>query len=259
MPERSEAIEIDLKRLFLVLLNKAWIILLVGILCAGLLLSYTYFFVTPQYSANIKLYVNNTYGTNAPGYSASQLQAAQSLANTYMVILRSRTVLNEVAETTGLPYTNKQLENMISSSAVEDTEVFQVKVVCENYLHAAEIANAIADILPARIAATVDGSSVRVVDYAIPSAARVSPSYTKTAVLGALAGMVLSAALFVILELTNDAIFTEDYLARTYSDIPLLAVVPDAQPVKSAKYKYYRSSYYRSYSRYSSKKGDQEQ
>lgn len=259
MPEKNEAIEIDLRRLFLVLLNKVWVILLVGIVCAALLLSYTYFFVVPQYSASIKLYVNNTYGANAPGYSASQLQAAQSLANTYMVILRSRTVLTEVAEATGLPYTHKQLDNMISSSSVDDTEVFQVSVVCADHLHAAQIANAIAEILPSRIAATVDGSSVRVVDYAVPSEARVSPSYTKTAILGALIGMLLSAALFVVLELFNDAIFTEDYLARTFADVPLLAVVPDAQPIKSAKYKYYRNSYYRTYGRYSSKKGESEQ
>lgn len=259
MHEKHDVIEIDLKRLFLVLLNKAWIILLVGVLCAALLLSYTYFFVTPQYAANIKLYVNNTYGTNTSGFSASQLQAAQSLANTYMVILRSRTVLNEVAEVTGLSYTSEQLDSMISTSAVEDTEVFQVSVACEDHLHAAQIANAIADILPARIAATVDGSSVRVVDYAVASESRISPSYTKTAVLGALIGMLLSAGLFIVLEIFNDGVFTEDYLARTYADVPLLAVVPDAQPVKSARYKYYRNSYYRSYSRYSSKKGEPKQ
>lgn len=255
MQENRDSIEIDLKRLVQVLLNKAWIIVLVGILCAALLLSYTYFFVTPQYSANIKLYVNNTYGSNNPGFSASQLQAAQSLANTYMVILRSRSVLNEVAQTTGLPYTHKELEKMISTASVEDTEVFQVSVVCENNVHAAAIANAVADILPSKIAATVDGSSVRVVDYAVPSESRTSPSYTKTAVLGMLVGMLLSAALFVVLELCNDSIFTEDYLARAYSDIPLLAVVPDAQPVKSARYKYYRSSYYRANQR----KGGKEQ
>lgn len=254
MQENREGIEIDLKRLVLVLLNKVWVIVLVGILCAALLLSYTFFFVTPQYSANIKLYVNNTYGSNNPGFSASQLQAAQSLANTYMVILRSRSVLNEVAEVTGLPYTQKQLEDMISTASVEDTEVFQVSVVCGDSVHAAAIANAIAEILPSKISATVDGSSVRVIDYAVPSDSKVSPNNTKTAIFGMLIGMLLSAGLFVILELCNDAIFTEDYLTRVYSDIPLLAVVPDSQPVKSAKYKYYQRSY-RSYQ----KKGGKDQ
>jgi capsular polysaccharide biosynthesis protein len=234
MPEKSEAIEIDLKRLFLVLINKAWIILLVGILCAGLLLSYTYFFVTPQYSANIKLYVNNTYGANSPGFSASQLQAAQSLADTYMVFLLSRTVLNEVAETTGLPYTNKELENMISSSAVEDTEVFQVKVVCENYLHAAEIANAIADILPARIAATVDGSSVRVVDYAVPSDARVSPSYTKTAILGALLGFAVAVAIILLRQFTDNTIHDKHDLQQCI-DVPVLGEIPSFELANNSK------------------------
>lgn len=252
MPENKEIIEIDLKRLLLVLWNKAWIILLVGILCAALLFSYTFFFVSPQYSASVQLFVNNTYGANSPGYSASQIDAAQSLANTYMVLLNSRSVLNEVAEKTGLPYDYNDLKNMISAASVNETEVFEVTVVCKNYLHAAQIANAVADVLPAKIVATVDGSSVRVIDYAVPSDARVSPNYTKTVILGLLIGMLLCAVLFAVLEFMNDAIFSEDYLAKTYSDIPLLAVVPDSQPIKSAKYKYYKNSYYRNYQ----KKGD---
>ncbi len=252
MPENKEIIEIDLKRLLLVLWNKSWIILLVGILCAALLFGYTFFFVSPQYSASVQLFVNNTYGANSPGYSASQIDAAQSLANTYMVLLNSRSVLNEVAEKTGLPYGYNQLKGMISAASVNETEVFEVTVVCQNYLHAAQIANAVAEVLPAKIVATVDGSSVRVIDYAIPSDARVSPNYTKTVLLGLLIGMLLCAALFAVLEFMNDSIFSEDYLTKTYSDIPLLAVVPDSQPIKSAKYKYYKSSYYR----YSQRKGD---
>ena len=123
MKENKEIIEIDIKRIARSLLNRLWIIILAGVVCAAMLFSYAYFFVTPQYSASIKIYVNNTYGNNSPGFSSSQLSAAQSLAKTYMVILKSRTVLQEVAEVTELPYTYKQKEGMIASTTVYDTEV----------------------------------------------------------------------------------------------------------------------------------------
>ncbi len=244
MKENKEVIEIDIKRIMRAIVHRAWVIVLVGVICAAMLLSYAYFFVTPQYSASIKVYVNNTYGTSAPGFSSSQISAAQSLARTYMVILKSRTVMNEVAEITGLPYTYNQLVGMTLSSAVGETEVFETVVTCPNYKHAAQIANAIAQVLPDKIAAVVEGSSVRVVDYAVENSKRVSPSYQKYAMIGMAIGMLLTAAVVVVLDLLDNSINSEEYLEETYGDVPLLAVIPDAENPKA--YGYYRG-YYRGY------------
>lgn len=244
MNENKEIIEIDLKRMALSLWRRAWIIVLVGVICAAMLFSYAYFFVTPQYSASIKIYVNNTYGTNSPGFSSSQLSAAQSLARTYMVILKSRTVLQEVSELTELPYSYKQLEGMVVSTTVHETEVFETTVTCANYKHAAKIANAIAQVLPDKIAAVVEGSSVRVVDYAVENSARVSPSYQNYAIIGMAAGVLLSAVVVIVLDLLDNSIHSEEYLEETYKDMPLLAVIPDAENPKA--YGYYKG-YYRGY------------
>lgn len=247
MTDKEEVVEIDLKRIVWSILNRAWIIVLVGILCAAILFSYAYFFMTPQYSASIKLYVNNTYGTNTPGFSSSQLSAAQSLARTYMVILKSRTVLNEVAEITELPYTYEQLKSMVYSSTVSETEVFETVVTCANYKHAAQIANAIAEVLPDQIAAVVDGSSVRVVDYAVENSSRVSPSYRKYAFIGFTVGFFITAALVIILDLLDNSINSEEYLSQVYGDLPLLAVIPDAEsPKTTGYYKGYYKGYYES-------------
>lgn len=247
MNERRENIEIDLKQLVLALWHRAGIILLVGVLAAALAFGYAYFLVTPMYAASTQLYVNNTYGENSPGFSSSQITAAQDLAGTYMVILESREVLGEVQKQTGLDYTIKQLKGMVSAAAVNETEVFEVSVVCADYKHAAQIANAIADILPAKIAQIVDGSSVRVVDYAVESNVRVSPSYSRYAMLGFLVGSVLMAAVFIALEVLDTTITSEEYLAQHYEDLPLLAVIPDAESSNgygyTKSYGYYKGNY----------------
>lgn len=248
MTDKNEVIEVDLKRIFLTVWSRAWIITIVGVLCAAMFLGYAYFFVTPQYSASIKLYVNNTYGTNTPGISSSQLSAAQSLARTYMVILKSRTVLNEVAQITGLPYTYEQLRSMVLSTTVSETEVFETTVTCPDYKEAAQIANAIAQVLPDQIAAVVDGSSVRVVDYAVESDARVSPNYRNYAIIGFSVGFFATAALIIILDLLDNSINSEEYLAEVYSDLPLLAVIPDAEnPKTNGYYKGHYKGYYKGY------------
>ena len=247
--EKSQNIEIDLKHLAGVVLRRAWIVVLVGVLFAGMVFSYAYFFVTPTYSSSAKLYVNNTYEKSSGVYSPSQLVAAQYLAETYMVIMESRSVLEQVQQRSGLNYSQGQLKSMISAAAVKETEVFQVTVTCTNYEHAAIIATAITEVLPDAISAVVDGSSVRVVEHAIENPNPVGPNYQRYVVMGGLVGILLTIAIIVILEMTNTSIDSEEYLSRVYGDVPLLAVIPDGSG-KSSGYKNY-SGYYAS-----AKRGD---
>lgn len=242
MNQTRENLEIDLKRMFIVLWSNLWIILLVGALLAAMAFGYAYFMIAPTYSATTQLYVNNNY-PDSPGYSSSQLAAAQTLADTYMVIMRSRPVLDEVAKKTNLGYTYSQLRGMISASSVNETEVFQVTVTCNYYQHATLIANAIADVLPEKLPAVVEVASVRVVEYAVENPRPVGPSYTKYAMMGAVAGCLLTALLVVIAELMDTSINSEEYLSHVYKEYPLLAVVPGAESTKSG-YKGYYKGYY---------------
>lgn len=242
MENKERVLEIDLRRLLQVLWSRVWIILLVGVLFAAVAFSYAWFFITPTYSASAQLYVNNNY-VDSPGFSSSQIAAAQDLAATYMVILESRNVLQDVAEQTGLGYSYGQLKSMVAAEAVNETEVFQVTVVCANYRHAAVIANAIADVLPDKIAAVVEGSSVRVVDRAVENPNPVGPSYERYAMMGVALGVVLSAVVIILADLMDTTINSEEYLAQVYEKIPLLAVVPGGESAKGGYYKgYYESA-----------------
>ena len=242
MKEARENFEIDLKRMVVVLWSNLWIILLVAALVAMLAFGYAWFMITPTYSASAQLYVNNNY-PDSPGYSSSQLVAAQDLADTYMIIMRSRNVLNAVSEETGLGSSYSQLRGMIRASSVNDTEVFQVTVVCTNYQHATIIANAIADILPVKLPEVVDVASVRVVDYAVENPNPVGPSYAKYALVGGLAGALITALVLIITELLDTSINSEEYLTHVYKEYPLLAVVPGAQSTKTGYKGYYRGYY----------------
>ena len=56
---------------------------------------------------------------------------------------------------------------------------------------------------------------------------RTSPSCTLNAVIGALVGFVLAAAVVILHYMLDDKISEDEYLTQTYPNIPLLAVVPD--------------------------------
>lgn len=241
MSEKSETVEIDLQQLFRQLMRYAWAIVLATVLMAGMFFAYAKCFVTPMYASSIQLYVNNDYGKDTEGFDSSQLTAAAYLAETYMVILYGKPVMNAVLEYTALPYTVEQLRGMVTTDTVNETEIFEVTVTCPNSQEAAALANAFAQILPEKIAEIVDGSSVRLVDYAEASDVVVSPSYIKYIVIGAALGAVLSAAVVLLKEFLDDSINSEEYLTANYGDLPLLAVVPDVNQEKN--YKYYRGYY----------------
>lgn len=242
--EKRDIIDIDIKRLLLIIWQRLWLIVLIGLVLGSLALSYAWFFVTPTYESSTKIYVNNQM-KDTNGFSSSQISAAQELAYTYMVILESRSVLDEVAEKTQLGYSYGQLQSMVKASTVNSTEVFEVVVKCTDYKHAAIIANAIADVLPDKIAAVVEGSSVRVVDYAVENPNQVSPNYTNYAMIGFLTGAVLCTLILVLLDILDTTINSEEYLARVYYEVPLLAVIPSVNENKKkySKYRAYKGTY----------------
>ena len=249
MKNKDEEDAIDLLALCKALWQKALVIILVGLILAAAVFGYTFMFVSPTYKATASMYVNNSsfsFGSTSFSISSSELTASNSLVNTYIYILKSRTTLEDVIAQAKLPYDFETLSDMIETEAVANTAAFNVTVKSESPTEAELIANTIAKVLPGRISEIVDGSSVRIVDYAIVPAHRAGPSYTRNAVIGFLLGAFLSAGIvtirFLIDEKNDVVIHSSDELHQLYPDIPILALIPDMR--LSEKKGYYYSSYY---------------
>jgi len=247
----KEEIEIDLLHIAKLLWKKAWIIAISIILAGAALFSYSVFFITPQYKATAKMYVNNSsisLGSTSVSISSGQLTAARSLLDTYIVILKTRTTFERVIEKSGINRTYGELMNMVSAEAVNETDVFSITATSDDPAEAELIVDTIVEILPERISDIVDGSSVRIVDHAILPTARSSPNYTRNAVLGMILGFLFSAAIIIIVDLMDSSVRDEEYLTQRY-DIPLLAVIPDSYSSRKSSYKKYYGKYY-NYNRY---------
>lgn len=225
-------IEVNFGDVFRHLLKRSWIIAIATVLIGALSASFAYFFITPKYKASAMLYVNNNAvasgGMQNAGksFDISDLNAAKSLVNTYLVILNSRNVLNNVISDADLDYSYKELLSMISAAPVNSTEVFEVVVTSDNPDEAEKIANSICKVLPGKIANIVESSSVRIVDYAVVPESKSSPNVVLYAIVGMVIGFFVSCIIIAIRKLLDKSIQSEDYLVNNYN-FPVLAVVPD--------------------------------
>lgn len=238
MKKTDEFIEIDIIRLFKIVLKKVWAVILAAVIFGASTFGFTYFFIDPTYEARTLLYVNNSsfsVGSTSFNISTSTLSAAQELVNTYIVILKARTSLNEIIEYADLNRDYLELQDMISAAPVNSTEIFEVVVTSTVPAESEKIANAIATLLPKRIAEIVDGSSVRVVDYAIVPTSRSGPSYAKNTFIGIIIGIIISVAIIILRELFDVFVREEQYITQTYS-YPILAAIPNMRNSKSGGY-----------------------
>lgn len=221
----KENLEFDIGEVFRILWKRIWIIGLCALLCGGSALLYTKNFVTPLYRAEVTMYVNNN-SSNTDTVSSSNLAVALQLVKTYVNIIQSNTVLEKVVTDTGVNLTPAQIRGMLTAGSVNDTEMFAVRITSPNPQMSADIANSIANIAPAEISKIIEGSSAKVIDYAKVPTARISPSYTLSAVIGTMAGALLSAIAFVVAHFLDTRIKSEEDLEKICS-IPVLGSIPD--------------------------------
>ena len=237
----KEYYTIDLKHIFKSIWKRAWLVVLSGLVAAGIGFSAASFLITPKYSSSVMLYVNNSsfsLGNTSFSISSSEITAAQSLVKTYAEILNNRTTLTRVIEKSGVDYSYSELSQMVKATTANDTEIMRVTVTTTDPYVATKIANCIAEVLPMRISEIIDGASMEVVDYAVPNLDKVEPSITTYTAVGLILGVLASVIILAIIAMLDDTIHDEDYVLNTY-DYPILAKIPDLVNSGGKQYRYY--------------------
>ncbi len=244
--EDEKLINIDGRRILASLWSKKVVVIIVSVLCAAVMFVFTNFLVTPQYKADVLIYVNNnsvSLGGTSITFAQGQLTAARQLLDTYLVILKSRSTLDSVIDKADLPYTRAQLNEMITASAVDETEVFRVVVTSKDPDEAQVIANTIADVLPSILTKTIKGSSVEVIDLAVKPESKAFPNVTNFTAVGFVLGFLISCAYIVLKELFNDKIRDENTLSQMFTNVPILANIPHRHYGNHGDYSKYAYSY----------------
>jgi len=217
--------ELDLRKLIVILLEKWWIIVLSVILCSSVTFGIFRFMVDPVYTASTTLYVFNSEDRTSGSLTSSDLTVARSMVTTYVVLLKSDSVLSEVARQTNLGYTDAQIKDMISASSENNTEVIKVMVENTNPEHAQEIANTLLTVGTEKIVKVMKAGSVEVIDEAKLPTKPSSPNLLLNTVIGALLGLMISVMGILLVEMFDTTIKSEEDIKEMFN-IPIVGVIP---------------------------------
>ena len=227
--------EIDLFTIWSVFRSKFVLILLSAILLGAMAWAGTTFLIAPKYTASTTMYVysnSNRTSSDSVAITASELSASQKLVDTYIVVLKSNVVLDQIIQNLKLNYTADELRKMISASSVNSTEMLSISVTTKSAQLSQNIANEIARVCPSEIIRVVKAGGVEVVDYAQQPDEPSSPNLERNVAIGLLFGFIISFGSFLLKELFNTKIRCEEDISNLF-EIPVLGSIPQLPAVQS--------------------------
>jgi len=139
---QNDVIEIDLLKLIKALFKKAWLIVLVAVIAAGAVFGCVKMLHVPSYSAMATLYIKGSEQDTA--YTSSN---ATTRTKTFVALLGTQTVLEEICDTAGFKLDAKALPERIKADALNASEMFAVTATGSSRKEAALLANATAEAL----------------------------------------------------------------------------------------------------------------
>ena len=225
-PLSDDTTEIDLVDLFYYYLSK-WPYILMGLLVGAVIAGcYTFFMITPKYTATSKLYMVSS--SNDSVVDLTDLNIGTSLSSDYAELLKVRPILEGIIEEEHLDYTYEELSDMINLTAVGDTRILVAEVESTSPKEAMTIANALADKAESEIPRLMSTSKPNIAEYAIQPDKKSSPSLMKNTLIGALLGMLILLAIFTVPYLMNDTINSSDDVEKLFGALPL-TVIPEGK------------------------------
>lgn len=230
-------IEVDLRGLFAAVLNRLIVIILVGILVAGIAFTYTQYFVDQQYVAKTKVYILNKQDQNQQYLTTQDLAMASYLAKDYENLLTTEPVLEEVKKELNLDQTTARLATMISVELEEDTRIMDISVTSTDPKLAKNIADKVREVANERLKEIMDGlEPVRSVDEAKLPTSPSYPSVEKNTMIGFVLGFGISILVVIIMFILDDTIKTPDDIEKRLG-VSVLASIP-LKSSGSSKYGY---------------------
>lgn len=221
--DQEEVMEIDLKEVFFELLSHIKAIIasavIVGAICFGI----SYFLITPQYESKASMYV---LSKSTSITSLADVQMGTSLTNDYLVVVKSRPVLEQVItqlDIKGMTYS--QLLGKITVNNPTSSRILEVTVKDPDPRQAKLLADTVAEVSAAFIAEKMDQDPPNIIQRGYTDGSPVSPNIKKNTLIGLVAGAVLAMIVVFLAFMFDDSVITPEDVEKKLG-LNVLGTIP---------------------------------
>lgn len=223
MRQDNDEVEIDLMELFMVLLEKIWIIGAAAIICGLVMLVYSKFFIAPTYESTTRIIVLNTNDSDT--INISDLQLGSQLMGDYKQLITSRYVIETIIEEFDLDEEYEGFVKRVEVSNEANTRIIEITLTDTDPLMAKEMVDELRDVAAARIKEVMAIEAVNLVDEGNVPTKKAAPSVKKYTLIGILAGGFLSVAVILVIYLLDDTIKNAEDVEK-YLHLSTLGLIP---------------------------------
>ncbi|MFE4114878.1 YveK family protein [Priestia sp. YIM B13448] len=207
-------------------LKKRWLLILLFTLGAGLISAgISYYVLTPAYQASTQILVNQKK-TDDQALNITQVQTNVELINTYSVIIKSPTILEEVIKELDLKSSVKELNQKITVNSQANSQVLSLTVEDTNADNATKIANTLSDTFQKEIKSIMNVDNVTVLSKATlkENSNPVKPNISRNIVFALAIGLMLGIGLSFLREYMDNTIKDERDVEKIL-ELPVLTSI----------------------------------
>lgn len=225
---------------YLRLLRKKWyIVVIVTAICAALGSIYSLYFVEPVYESSIPVIIGSVQqqksgsAQNSNTQSYNDIMMYQKLVKTYCEFVKTRIVVEDAINNSGIKTTYEDAIDMISAVAQNDTEFLKISVKSPNKFEAALLANALAKSLKEISADVKNIDNVQLVDEASVPTSPINKSPLIYIMISFAMGIVLSVGLIILLDILDNTVKDSEGIEKQMN-VSVIGSIPFAKIKKEA-------------------------
>lgn len=227
--------QISLREIVKILKNNSVLISLVTLFTIALAGVISFYVMSPVYQTSTQILVNQEQ-TDASQFSNQNIEMDLQLINTYSDIIKSSVILEQVIEELGLDLSVTELNEKITLSTNDNSQVVDIAVRDGNPITAVEIANATANIFETEIQELMNVNNVSILSPAVLSEnpTPVAPNPFINMAVAAAAGLLLGVGI-AFLRAYMDTTVKDEQDIEDILGIPVIGVVSPIREKDKAK------------------------
>lgn len=216
---------ISLKELFLTLKKRLSLIIIITAIATATSGIVSYFLLTPIYQSSTQILVNQSK-SDQQALNVGEVQTNLQLINTYNVIIKSPAILDKVIEKEKLNISVGALNESVTVSSEQNSQVVNISVQNEDPKKAADIANSIATTFKEEISTIMNVDNVSILTQAQlgENPSPIKPQPVLNMAIALVVGLMAGVGLAFLLEYLDNTIKTEQDI-ETQLGLPVLGAI----------------------------------